>query len=94
MNGGDNISTPSWMAGSSQPRSGQAPYTIENPCLFSQLEGSWEEQVLPQAAVEAAPGCFISFFRVPKGWRRGEKAPCLEAPGRASYTTKWAFCFA
>lgn len=30
---------------------------------------------MPQAAVEAAPGRFISFFRVPKG-RRGEIRPC------------------
>ena len=30
--------------------------------------------MLPQAAVEAAPGCFISFFRVPKG-RKGERRP-------------------
>lgn len=56
-------------------QSGQAPYTMENPCRSGQLEGSWEEQVLPQAAVEAAPGRFISFFRVPKG-RRGEIRPC------------------
>ena len=72
-------------------QSGQAPYTMENPCRSGQLEGSWEEQVLPQAAVEAAPGRFISFFRVPEG-QSGEIRPCpwrgLAGP---LVQPKWAF---